>query len=59
MRLKALHNKLADYSLLSGAFILMYQGAAGQVVYTDIDPTLKLNLMDKEVHILILIIMGN
>ncbi|MFZ1633573.1 MAG: T9SS type A sorting domain-containing protein [Chitinophagales bacterium] len=38
MRLKALNNKLADYSLLSGAFILMYQGAAGQVVYTDIDP---------------------
>ncbi|MBK8343531.1 MAG: hypothetical protein IPL12_09620 [Bacteroidetes bacterium] len=38
MRLKALHNKLADYSLLSGAFILMHQAAAGQVIYTDIDP---------------------
>lgn len=31
-------NKLADYSLLSGAFILMHQAAAGQVIYTDIDP---------------------
>ncbi len=38
MRLKALHNKLADYSLLSGAFILMHQAAVGQVIYTDIDP---------------------
>ena len=38
MRLKALHNKLANYSILSGAFILMHQGAVGQVVYTDIDP---------------------
>ena len=38
MRLKALNNKLADYSLLSGAFILMHQAAVGQVIYTDIDP---------------------
>ena len=42
MRLKALHIKLADYSLLSGAFILMHQAAAGQVVYTDIDPDIEI-----------------
>ena len=44
MRLKAQNNKLADYSLLSGAFILMHQGAVGQVVYTDLEPDLELSL---------------
>jgi len=42
MKKPSIINRLASYSLFSASFLLLHQSAAGQVIYTDLEPDIIL-----------------